>query len=70
MPLNYRRDKLFVDRCISKLNLTLSRFFAGYDVKLSTVEKVTKVLGLDFVGREELNNLRQETKKQFLTGEY
>ena len=86
---------------------TLSRFFAGHDVKLSTVEKVTEVLGLDFAGNEvidlktlrdrraeakalyivslvqdtsalemqglekkELNSLIQDTKKQFLTGEY
>lgn len=86
---------------------TLSRFFAGHDVKLSTVEKVTEVLGLDFAGNEvidikslrdkraeekalyivslvqdssalemqgleknELNSLIQDTKEQFLTGEY
>ena len=86
---------------------TLSRFFAGHDVKLSTVEKITEVLGLDFAGNEvidiqtlrdkraeekalyiislvqdtsalemqglgkkELNSLIQDTKKQFLTGEY
>lgn len=29
---------------------TLTRFLAGEDVKLSTVEKVTNVLGLDFAG--------------------
>ncbi len=34
---------------------TLSRFFAGADVKLSTVEKVTQVLGLDFAGNEIIN---------------
>ena len=86
---------------------TLSRFFAGHDVKLSTVEKITEVLGLDFAGNEvidlktlrdrraevkalyivslvqdtsslemqglekkELNSLIEDTKKQFLTGEY
>lgn len=86
---------------------TITRFFAGDDVKLSTVEKVTEVLGLDFAGNEiidiptlkdkraeqkalyivslvqdtsalemqgleryELNQLLQETKQQFLTGEY
>ncbi len=38
---------------VSELGLkTLSRFFAGHDVKLSTVEKVTQVLGLDFAGNE------------------
>ena len=96
---------------ISKLshlgNRTVTRFLAGEDVKLSTVESVTNVLGLDFAGNEvvniktlrenrasekalyivslvqdtsalemqglesnELNKLIQETKEQFLTGEY
>lgn len=86
---------------------TLSRFFAGHDVKLSTLEKVTEVLGLDLAGNEvidiqsikdkraqekalyivslvqdtsalemqglekdELNQLIQDTKQQFLTGDY
>ena len=86
---------------------TVTRFFAGDDVKLSTVEKITEVLGLDFAGNEvvniqtlknkraeqkalyivslvqdtsvlemqgleknELNQLLQETKQEFLTGEY
>ena len=41
---------------------TLSRFFAGADVKLSTVEKVTQVLGLDFAGNEivSVNDLRDK----------
>lgn len=34
---------------------TLARFFAGADVKLSTVEKITQVLGLDFAGNEIVN---------------
>jgi len=34
---------------------TLSRFFAGQDVKISTLEKVTQVLGLDFAGNELIN---------------
>lgn len=96
---------------ISKLshlgNRTIVRFLNGEDVKLSTVEKVTNVLGLDFAGNEivdidtlkdkrasekalyivslvqdtsalemqglesdELKILLQETKEQFLTGEY
>ena len=96
---------------ISKLshlgNRTVTRFFSGEDVKLSTVEKVTNVLGLDFAGNEildiktlrdkrakekaiyiislvqdtsalemqgldinDINILIQETKEQFLTGEY
>ena len=38
---------------LSKLGMrTLNRFFAGEDVKLSTVESVTNVLGLDFAGNE------------------
>ena len=38
---------------VSELGLkTLSRFFAGHDDKLSSVEKVTQVLGLDFAGNE------------------
>lgn len=41
---------------------TLSRFLSGSDVKLSTVEKVTQVLGLDFAGNEivSINTLREE----------
>lgn len=31
---------------------TLNRFFAGDDVKLSTVESITNILGLDFAGNE------------------
>ena len=86
---------------------TVTRFFSGDDVKISTVEKITNVLGLDFAGNEiinidtlrdkrasekalyiislvqdtsalemqglendNLNLLLQETKEQFLTGEY
>lgn len=50
---------------------TLSRFFAGHDVKLSTVEKVTEVLGLDFAGNEvmnikKLNELRAEVKAKYI----
>ena len=96
---------------ISKLsdlgNRTVARFFAGEDVKLSTLEKITNVMGLDFSGNElvDLETLRdkranekavyivslvqdtsalemqglkntaiqkliQDTKKEFLTGEY
>jgi transcriptional regulator with XRE-family HTH domain len=86
---------------------TVSRFFSGDDVKLSTVEKITNLLGLDFAGNEiidietlksnranqkalyivslvqdtsslemqgleddNLNILINETKEQFLTGDY
>ncbi len=88
-------------------NRTVMRFFAGEDVKLSTVERVTNILGLDFAGNEtidlktlkeqrakekalyiislvqdtsalemqgleknDIKKLLQETKEQFLTGEY
>ena len=96
---------------ISKLsslgNRTVTRFFSGEDVKLSTVEKITIILGLDFAGNEvvdietlrlkrakekalyivslvqdtsalemqglesnEINSLLEDTKNQFLIGEY
>lgn len=50
---------------------TLSRFFAGADVKLSTVERVTQVLGLDFAGNElidikTLNEKRAEEKAKYI----
>ena len=31
---------------------TVNRFLAGEDVKLSTVEQITNLLGLDFAGNE------------------
>lgn len=34
---------------------TISRFFSGDDVKLSTVEKITNLLGLDFSGNEVID---------------
>ena len=38
---------------LSQLGMrTVNRFFAGDDVKLSTVESITNVLGLDFAGNE------------------
>ena len=86
---------------------TVNRFLAGEDVKLSTVEKITNLLGLDFAGEEvlsanelienkanenalyivglvqdtsalemqgleknELETLIEDTKNQFLNGEY
>ncbi len=107
-----RREKIgiTVDN-LSKLSdvgaKTIMRFFAGDDVKLSTVEKVTNVLGLDFAGNEiidtktlrekraeekakyivslvqdtsalemqglesnAIKDLIEETKEQFLTGQY
>ena len=96
---------------ISKLsqlgNRTVTRFFSGEDVKLSTLEKITNILGLDFAGNEiidiatlkenraeekalyivslvqdtsalemqglesnDINILIEDTKNQFLYGEY
>lgn len=45
---------------------TLNRFFAGDDVKLSTVEKVTNILGLDLAGNEivSLKELKKRRAKQ------
>ncbi|MFY9078236.1 helix-turn-helix domain-containing protein [Aliarcobacter cryaerophilus] len=31
---------------------TVNRFFAGDDVKLSTIERLTNLLGLEFAGNE------------------
>jgi hypothetical protein len=47
------------------------RFFAGEDVKLSTIEKITNTLGLDFAGNEtlslkELNKQRAKEKALFM----
>ncbi len=41
---------------------TIMRFFAGDDVKLSTLEKITNVLGLDFAGNElvDIKTLRDK----------
>ena len=50
---------------------TLNRFFAGDDVKLSTIEKITNLLGLDFAGNEiipfkELQKQRAKKKALFM----
>ena len=50
---------------------TVARFFAGDDVKISTIEKVTEVLGLDFAGNvlidaETLKNKRAEEKALYI----
>ena len=50
---------------------TINRFFAGEDVKLSTIEKMTNVLGLDFAGNEtvplkELEKKRATQKALFM----
>jgi len=47
-------------------NRTVARFFAGEDVKLSTLEKITNILGLDFSGNEIVNikTLRENRAKE------
>ena len=50
---------------------TLNRLFAGDDLKLSTVEKITNMLGLDFAGNEivpleELKKQRANEKAIFM----
>ena len=52
---------------LSKLgNRTVVRFFGGEDVKLSTLEKITNVLGLDFAGNEmvDIDILRGQRAKE------
>jgi len=51
---------------LSKLgNRTVARFFAGEDVKLSTLEKITEIMGLDFAGNEiiDINTLKEKRAK-------
>lgn len=45
---------------------TINRFFSGDDVKLSTVEKITNILGLDFAGNEivSFQELRKRRAKE------
>ena len=45
---------------------TVNRFFAGDDVKFSTIEKITNLLGLDFAGNEiiSLNQLQKKRAKE------
>ena len=42
---------------------TVNRFFAGDDVKLSTIERLTNLLGLDFAGNETVS-LKQLEKRR------
>jgi len=66
-----RKDKtgMTIDN-ISKLsklgNRTVARFFSGEDVKLSTLEKITNILGLDFAGNEiiDIETLRENRAKE------
>ncbi len=74
--IEQRRKQLKINlENISKLsNLgmrTVNRFFAGDDVKLSTVESITNILGLDFAGNEvvpfeQLQKNRAHQKAQFM----
>lgn len=45
---------------------TVNRFFAGDDVKLSTIERITNLLGLDFAGNDviPLNQLEKQRAKE------
>lgn len=45
---------------------TVTRFFSGDDVKLSTVEKITNLLGLDFAGNEivDIDTLKEQRAKE------
>jgi hypothetical protein len=47
-------------------NRTVVRFFGGEDVKLSTLEKITNILGLDFAGNEmvDIDILREQRAKE------
>jgi len=55
---------------ISKLsnlgNRTVTRFFAGADVKLSTLEKISNILGIDFAGNEvvDIQTLKENRAKE------
>lgn len=55
---------------ISKLshlgNRTVVRFFSGEDVKLSTLEKISNIMGLDFSGNEliDVETLRDRRAKE------
>lgn len=45
---------------------TVNRFFAGEDVKFSTIERITNLLGLDFAGNEvvQLKELQKQRAKE------
>lgn len=47
---------------------TVNRFLADDDVKLSTIERITNLLGLDFAGNEvvPLNQLEKQRAKKKL----
>jgi len=47
-------------------NRTVTRFFAGEDVKLSTLENITHIMGLDFAGNElvDVKTLKERRAKE------
>ena len=47
-------------------NRTVSSFFAGEDIELNTIEKITKLLGLDFAGKEivDIEALKKQRAKE------
>jgi len=47
-------------------NRTVTRFFAGEDVKLSTLERITNIMGLDFAGNEivDIKTLKEQRAKE------
>lgn len=60
--------KISLDNLSKLSNLgmrTLNRFFAGEDVKLSTVESITNVLGLDFAGNEVISLSELEKNRAY-----
>ncbi len=74
--INHRKNQIGISienlAKLSKLGIrTVNRFFAGEDVKLSTVESLTNLLGLDFAGNEvmplkELEKQRAKDKALFM----
>jgi len=74
--IEYRKKQINISiENIAKLsNLgirTVNRFFAGEDVKLSTIERLTNLLGLDFAGNEivplkQLEKQRAKDKAIFM----
>ena len=64
-----KQINITVDNLAKLSNLgvrTVNRFFAGDDVKLSTIENITNLLGLDFAGNEviPLNKLKKQRAKE------
>ena len=69
--INNRKEQLNITiENLAKLSgigiRTLNRFFTGDDVKLSTIDKITNLLGLDFAGNEtiSLTKLQRQRAKE------